>query len=135
MQTTDIPSFDTFGFDPDKYFELQKQAIHDRMDKFESRLYLEVGGKFFYDPHAARVLPGFDPQVKLMLFQDLAADMQIIFCINAHDIIADRQMHSLQMSYEDSVMHMLEELEDALSVRPLLSINRIIRNHEAQQVT
>jgi len=127
MQKTDIPQFDKLGFDADKYYQLQKKAIQDRMDEFNGRLYLEIGGKFFYDPHAARVLPGFDPQVKLKLFQDLADRMDILFCINARDIVTDRQMHNLQMPFVDAVQHMLTELEDALSIRPHIVINRIIR--------
>lgn len=45
------------GFDGAKYIELQAAAIRERMSKFAGRLYLEIGGKFLYDPHAARVLP------------------------------------------------------------------------------
>jgi len=36
---------------------VQTQAIEDRLAQFSGRMYLEIGGKFLYDPHAARVLP------------------------------------------------------------------------------
>ena len=42
------------GFSTEKYLEEQKKAILNRVGKFE-KLYLEFGGKLFYDGHAARV--------------------------------------------------------------------------------
>lgn len=57
ITSSEIPSFDAIGFDGPKYIRLQTQAIEDRMSHFSGRLYLEIGGKFLYDPHAARVLP------------------------------------------------------------------------------
>ena len=59
------------GFDNEKYLKEQTAAILERVDKFNNKLYLEFGGKLLFDYHAARVLPGFDPNVKMRLLQRL----------------------------------------------------------------
>ena len=71
------------GFDNDKYLEEQSAAILDRIENSGGRLYLEFGGKLLYDYHAARVLPGYDPNVKIRLLQRLKDKAQIILCIYA----------------------------------------------------
>ena len=55
------------GFDNEKYLREQTAAILERVDRFNNKLYLEFGGKLLFDFHAARVLPGFDPNVKMRL--------------------------------------------------------------------
>ena len=57
------------GFDNEKYLEEQANAILERAAKFNDKLYLEFGGKLICDFHAARVLPGFDPNAKIKLLQ------------------------------------------------------------------
>ena len=59
------------GFDNEKYLEEQANAILERAAKFDDKLYLEFGGKLICDFHAARVLPGFDPNAKIKLLQQL----------------------------------------------------------------
>lgn len=44
------------AFDNEKYVQIQKQAILDRIAKYDKKLYLEFGGKLFDDYHASRVL-------------------------------------------------------------------------------
>ena len=59
------------AFDNDKYLKLQSKHILERISTFDNKLYLEFGGKLFDDHHAARVLPGFQPDSKLkMLLED-----------------------------------------------------------------
>ena len=53
------------GFDNEKYLREQTSAIIERVSRFNNKLYLEFGGKLLFDFHAARVLPGFDPNVKM----------------------------------------------------------------------
>jgi len=55
------------GFDNQTYLKEQTAAILQRVKKFNNKLYLEFGGKLLYDYHAARVLPGFDPNVIMRL--------------------------------------------------------------------
>jgi uncharacterized protein (UPF0371 family) len=57
------------GFNNEKYLAEQTTAINDRVVRFGNKLYLEFGGKLLFDYHAARVLPGFDPNVKMRLLQ------------------------------------------------------------------
>ena len=56
------------GFDNEKYLREQAAAIQERTAKVP-KLYLEFGGKLLFDYHASRVLPGFDPNVKMRLLQ------------------------------------------------------------------
>ena len=74
------------GFDNEKYLEEQSKAILERVKMFNNKLYLEFGGKIMYDYHAARVLPGFDPNVKMRLLQMIKDDAEVIMCIYAGDI-------------------------------------------------
>ena len=59
------------GFDNAKYLEEQTREILKRVEHFNQKLYLEFGGKLFYDYHASRVLPGYDPNVKVKLLHKL----------------------------------------------------------------
>ena len=59
------------GFDNEKYLKQQRKAILERVNRFNNKLYLEFGGKLLFDYHAARVLPGFDPNVKMRLLQKM----------------------------------------------------------------
>ena len=49
----------------DRYISMQSEHIKERISKFDNKLYLELGGKLFDDYHAARVLPGFQPDSKI----------------------------------------------------------------------
>ena len=55
------------GFDNDKYIKMQSEHIRVRIAQFGGKLYLEFGGKLFDDYHAARVLPGFEPDSKIRM--------------------------------------------------------------------
>ena len=59
------------GFDNSEYIRLQSQKIRDRIDMFGGKLYMEFGGKLFDDFHAARVLPGFQPDSKVKMLLNL----------------------------------------------------------------
>ncbi|HPC86700.1 MAG TPA: DUF1846 family protein, partial [Smithellaceae bacterium] len=59
------------GFDNEKYITEQTAEILQRVERFNNKLYLEFGGKLLYDYHAARVLPGYDPNVKMRLIKEL----------------------------------------------------------------
>ena len=57
------------GFDNEKYLAEQEAAIVKRMKQFHNKLYIEFGGKLLFDYHASRVLPGFEPNVKIRLVE------------------------------------------------------------------
>ena len=62
------------GFDNKKYIKIQSNKIKERFKLFD-KLYLEIGGKLFDDYHAARVLPGFEPDAKINMFKELKNDV------------------------------------------------------------
>ena len=55
------------GFNNEKYLKMQSEHIRERIAVFGDKLYLEFGGKLFDDYHASRVLPGFQPRIRLSL--------------------------------------------------------------------
>ena len=73
------------GFDNQKYLTTQSEQIRKRIDQFGGKLYLEFGGKLFDDYHASRVLPGFEPDSKMRMLQQLKDDVEIVIAINAED--------------------------------------------------
>jgi len=103
---------DKIGFDSDKYLKLQSEKILERIDMFNNKLYLEFGGKLFDDYHAARVLPGFDPNIKTKLLMTLKDKAEIIFCISANDIEKNRIRSDLGLSYDKEVLRLIDNLRD-----------------------
>ena len=77
---------DKIGFDNGKYRDLQSSRIRERIGQFGNKLYLEFGGKLFDDHHASRVLPGFAPDSKIRMLQELADKAEIVIAICASDI-------------------------------------------------
>ena len=76
----------TIGFDNQKYLATQSEQIRKRIAQFGGKLYLEFGGKLFDDYHASRVLPGFAPDSKMRMLQQLKSDVEIVIAISAADI-------------------------------------------------
>lgn len=108
------------AFDNKKYIELQKKEIYERISKY-GKLYIEVGGKLFDDNHAARILPGFDPNVKMQIFKELKNDLEIIFCINARDIIAQRVRSDNNLTYDEELLRLIDCVQkEGLSVRGIM---------------
>ena len=84
------------GFDSRKYVEEQSRYILERVRNSSGRLYIECGGKLLHDKHASRVLPGFDENNKMKVFQSLKDKLDIIICIYAGDI-EKRKIRSLHI--------------------------------------
>lgn len=108
------------GFDNGKYLKEQTEAIISRVKKFDNKLYLEFGGKLCYDLHASRVLPGYDPNVKLRLLQSLKDKIDIILCIFAGDIEKGRLRGDFGITYDIATFKLIDDLRkwglDILSV-------------------
>ncbi|HOT62477.1 MAG TPA: DUF1846 domain-containing protein [Treponemataceae bacterium] len=105
------------GFDNEKYIAEQASYIRDRMKSFDGRLYIEFGGKILADFHAARVLPGYDPNVKVRLLKELERDAEIILCIHAGAIEERKVRADYGITYDADAMRMIDELgEWGLSV-------------------
>jgi uncharacterized protein (UPF0371 family) len=98
------------GFDNEKYLKEQTQAIIDRVKKFDNKLYLEFGGKLCFDYHAARVLPGYDPNVKLRLLQKLKDKIDIVLCIFSGDIERGRVRGDFGITYDSATLKLIDDL-------------------------
>ena len=98
------------GFDSEKYLTEQSQAILDRAAKFDDKLYLEFGGKLLCDFHAARVLPGFDPDTKIKLLRRMKEKIDIIICIYAGDIEQKKMRADFGLSYDSDTMRTIDDL-------------------------
>lgn len=100
------------GFDNERYLNEQTAAILERVGKFGNKLYLEFGGKILFDYHAARVLPGFDPNVKMRLFQKLKDRADIILCIYAGDIERKKVRADFGITYDVDALKLIDDLRD-----------------------
>ncbi len=94
------------GFNNDKYVKIQSEKIRERFKLFD-KLYLEIGGKLFDDSHASRILPGFKSDVKINMFQELKNDLEIIFCINAHDIERNKTRGEYGITYDEEIIKLI----------------------------
>ena len=105
------------GFDNEKYLAEQSEEIRRRAGKF-GRLYLEFGGKLMNDFHAARCLPGYDPNVKLRLLQTLKDQAEVLLCIFSGDIERKKMRADFGISYADDAMKLIDDLRNlGLTVR------------------
>ena len=97
-------------FDNELYLKLQSENINKRIKKFNNKLYLEFGGKIFDDLHASRVLPGFDPNIKIKLLQKMKNKTEIVFCVSANDIEKNKIRADLGLNYADEVLRLVDNL-------------------------
>ncbi len=100
------------GFDNTHYLQEQKKAILGRMERFPHKLYLEFGGKLFFDYHAARVLPGYDPNVKMKLLQELRSQADFLLCIYAGDIERKKMRADFGHTYDVDAMKLIDDLRE-----------------------
>ena len=98
----------TKGFDNEKYIRLQSQKIRDRIDAFGDKLYLEFGGKLFDDYHAARVLPGFEPDAKVKMLLELKDEAEIVIVINADAIEKNKRRGDLGITYDLDTLRLID---------------------------
>jgi len=98
------------AFDSKKYLNLQKDKILERIQMFNGKLYLEFGGKMFEDYHAARVLPGYEPNNKIRLLTSLKDQVEILIAINANAIQQSKKRGDLNISYDQEVFRMIDSL-------------------------
>ena len=100
------------GFDNEKYLSEQTSAIIERVRRFDNKLYLEFGGKLLFDYHAARVLPGFDPNVKMRLLQKLLDNSEVVLCIYAGDIERKKIRADFGITYDSDTMKLIDDLRE-----------------------
>jgi len=100
------------GFDNEKYLQEQTAAILERVSRFNDKLYLECGGKILYDFHAARVLPGFDPNVKMRLLQKMKDKIDVILCIHAGAIETKKIRADFGISYDYDALKTIDDFRE-----------------------
>ena len=96
------------GFDNEKYISLQSQNIRDRIALFGGKLYMEFGGKLFDDYHAARVLPGFEPDAKVKMLLKLKDEAEIVIAINADAIEKNKRRGDLGITYDLDTLRLID---------------------------
>ena len=102
----------SIGFNNEKYLEEQSKEILDRVRRFNDKLYLEFGGKILFDYHAARVLPGFDPNVKMRLLQKLKDQIDVIMCIYAGDIERKKVRADFGITYDADALKTIDDFKE-----------------------
>ncbi len=100
------------GFDNEIYLREQTAAILERVNRFNDKLYLEFGGKILYDFHAARVLPGFDPNVKMRLLQLLKDKTDVILCIHAGAIEKKKVRADFGITYDVDALKTIDDFRE-----------------------
>jgi uncharacterized protein (UPF0371 family) len=100
------------GFDDRHYLAEQKAAILERVDRFDNKLYLEFGGKILFDGHAARVLPGYDPNVKMRLLKELRDKAELLLCIHAGAIERKKIRADFGITYDADAMKLIDDFRE-----------------------
>ena len=100
------------GFDHEQYLQTQSAHIRERLAQFGGKLYLEFGGKLYDDHHAARVLPGFQPDSKLRMLLQLKDQVEVVIAINAADIEKNKVRGDLGITYDLDVIRLIGIFRD-----------------------
>lgn len=116
------------GFDNDLYVKKQTESILKRIEAFDNKLYLEFGGKMFDDLHAARVLPGFDPNVKTKILRNLKDKLEIILCIGAPAIEKNKIRSDFGLTYGNEVIRLMKNLRGVG-----LTVNSVVITQYSEQ--
>lgn len=98
-------------FDNEKYLTEQSKEILQRVKKFDNKLYLEFGGKICFDYHAARVLPGYDPNIKMQLLEKLRDYSEIVIAVYAKDIEQGRVRGDFGITYDLATLKLIDDLK------------------------
>ena len=96
------------AFDNDLYVKIQKEAILDRISKYDKKLYLEFGGKLFDDYHASRVLPGFASNAKIQTLLALKDKAEMLIVVNCKDIISNKIRNDFGITYSAEVERLIK---------------------------
>ena len=123
------------AFSSEQYLNLQRDHILERINQFDGKLYLEFGGKMLEDFHAARVLPGYEPDNKIKLLQELKDQVEVVIAINASNIEHSKARGDLGISYDQEVLRLIDKFNELniyvvllsslsiqVNLRPMLSV-------------
>ncbi len=92
------------AFDNDRYLHTQSAHIRERIAQF--------GGKLYDDNHAARVLPGFQPDSKLRMLLQLKDQVEVVIAISADDIEKNKIRGDLGITYDRDVIRLIDIFRD-----------------------
>lgn len=95
------------NFNNEKYFNSQRQLITDDL-KHGMRYYFEIGGKLIDDQHAARVLSGFDPNIKMKIIDSLNIDYEVIVCLSSISILRNKKRKDNKKTYVYEANHIID---------------------------
>ncbi|MFH1623513.1 MAG: DUF1846 domain-containing protein, partial [Candidatus Aenigmatarchaeota archaeon] len=98
------------GFSTAKYMRAEAAALRRRVRVFGGRLYLEIGGKFYNDGHASRVLPGYDPDTKVKLLKKFRGRLALVQCISSLMINQGKSRGDTRVLYSDQLVQDIREL-------------------------
>ena len=98
------------GFDERRYLLAESSALKRRIKFFGGRLYLEIGGKFYNDGHAARVLPGYDPDTKVGLLKRFESRVELVHCISSLMIRQGKFRGDSKVLYSDQLVNDIRAL-------------------------
>ncbi|MBD3209477.1 DUF1846 family protein [Candidatus Woesearchaeota archaeon] len=99
------------GFSSRRYFDEQVKAILDRVAHFD-KLYLEFGGKILTDYHAARVLPGYEKDLKVQLLKELKDESEILYCVGAKELQKGKIRHDLGLTHDTLAIKEIQALRE-----------------------
>ncbi|MFO7918617.1 MAG: DUF1846 family protein [Anaerolineae bacterium] len=121
------------AFSTEKYLQAEEQAIKRRLKRVNGRLYIEIGGKLLADNHAARTLPGYNPEAKLRLLKNLKDQIEIIYCVGTPHLKQGKTRSDYNISYADFTIKALQKLESLGLSKPKIAINLFAGEDEAQR--
>lgn len=98
-------------FNNEKYKNLQTKKLNDNIPLNYDHVYLEIGGKFFDDQHASRVLSGFESNIKYKIIKNLDIDKEFIVCISSNSIIKNKKRRDTKQLYIEEFKNMIKILE------------------------
>jgi len=98
------------GFNNQLYIEAQNKMLNS-LDFSDCQLWcIEVGGKLVQDRHAARVLPGFNEDVRFEFVKSMSTECDIIMVVSAQDIVRQRIRGDFKTTYDDETFRSITEL-------------------------
>jgi len=98
------------GFDERRYLRAESAALKRRIKFFGGRLYLEIGGKFYNDGHASRVLPGYDPDTKVRLLKRFGGKVELVQCISSMMIRQGKFRGETRVLYSNQLVNDIRAL-------------------------
>ena len=99
------------GFDNEKYLALQAEHIRERIARSSAASCIwSSAASCSTTTMPSRVLPGFQPDSKIRMLQQMADDVEIIIAINANDIEKNKVRGDLGITYDEDVLRLHRHL-------------------------